>query len=305
MPPILAPRVQASPTPTCVTRSPLLVNRPLNVSNDDLINEAERRLGYRFASDRYLEEAMTHASIADHRLASNERMEFFGDAILGYVVCAYLFENFPDLLEGEMTKIKSTVVSRRACAQVSEQLDLASILNLGKGMSGRATIPPSVLAAAFEALIAAIYLDGGMEPTRRFILDQMRPMIDAAAESSHQQNYKSVLQQMVQRWDTTSLSYKVLDEKGPDHSKCFEVCVEIAGRRYPGAWAKSKKEAEQQAALNALQAMGIARLNSNGNVIIHAPDDPRSLPDDLANADDLHEPAIEFESPRPDAADGI
>lgn len=239
-----------------------------------MLERAANALGYAFSNEKLLIEALTHASSADNRLQSNERMEFLGDAILGYVVCEYLFTSFPDLLEGELTKIKSAVVSRRLCAQISDQLDLPSMLSLGKGMTARPDLPPSVMAAVFEAVIAAIYLDGGMEPARTFILRQLKPVIDEAASSTHLHNFKSVLQQYAQRHMTGTPIYQVLDEKGPDHSKCFEVCVEMGNRRYPSAWARSKKEAEQRAALLALQHLDLAVQSEDGTIQVRTPLEP-------------------------------
>ncbi|MCX5658265.1 MAG: ribonuclease III [Planctomycetota bacterium] len=222
-----------------------------------MLQKAAQRLGYTFKCEKLLREAFCHASSADHRLQSNERMEFLGDAILGYVVCEQLFKLYPDLLEGEMTKIKSAVVSRKVCAQISQKIDLVSMLNLGKGMSSRPDLPPSVMAAVLEAVIAAIYLDGGIEPAQKFILEHMGPFITEAAESAHQENYKSVLQHYAQKSLPGNPSYVVLDEKGPDHSKAFEVAVMIDSRRFTSAWANTKKEAEQKAALLALTELGV------------------------------------------------
>jgi ribonuclease III len=221
-----------------------------------MIDKVQEVLGYRFQNAELLKESLTHASLADHRLQSNERLEFLGDSVLGYVVCEYLFRQYPELHEGDMTKIKSAVVSRRACAKVSRAIGLDDFLNLGKGMSGRPSLPSSVAAAAVESVIAAIYLDGGIEPAKAFILEHMVPLIEAAAESAHHQNYKSALQQHAQQTSPHHPVYILLDEKGPDHAKCFEVCVEINGRRYPSAWANAKKEAEQRAAYNAMVELG-------------------------------------------------
>jgi len=233
---------------------------------ETLVARAAQLLGYQFKNLDLLTEAITHASGADHRLRSNERMEFLGDAILGYVVCEHLFKQHPDLMEGELTKIKSAVVSRRVCALVSKQINLTSLLTLGKGMATKAGLPASVTAAVLEAIIAAIYLDGGMTEARAFILKHMLPHMDDAAASAHQHNFKSVLQQYAQRHMPIHPSYVVLDEKGPDHSKCFEVCVEIDGRRFPSTWANSKKEAEQNAALLALTELGLAAVDDTGRV---------------------------------------
>src|SRR5437899_1968217 len=135
------------------------------VNSTDVLEECQNALGYRFQSPELLKSALTHASSADTRVASNERMEFLGDAILGLVVCERLFRHFPEYLEGDLTKIKSVVVSRRTCAHISRQLNLGEFVFMGKGMSASyAAVPTSVLADLFESLIAAIYLDGGLEP---------------------------------------------------------------------------------------------------------------------------------------------
>jgi ribonuclease-3 len=214
--------------------------------------EIQDILVYRFRDATLLREALTHASGADHRLASNERLEFLGDAILGAVVCALLFRKFPDYLEGDLTKIKSSVVSRRTCAKISAELGLDQFLVIGKGMGSHAQTPPSVLADVFESLIGAIYLDGGMGPAEGFIIRHIEPEIDAAVDGHGGVNYKSNLQQIAQREHGETPTYVLLDEKGPDHSKCFQISALIGERRFASAWGRNKKEAEQRAALNAL-----------------------------------------------------
>jgi len=236
--------------------------------DSDLIGRVESAVGYTFNNPQYVDEALTHASIADHRLNSNERMEFLGDAILGAVTCEYLFHHYPDYLEGELTKIKSAVVSRRVCAIIADQLGLPELLKLGKGMSTREQLPASLSAAVYESMVAAIYLDGGLEAARRFILSELEPIIEETASSTHQQNFKSVLQQHAQKCLDELPSYVLIDEKGPDHSKCFNVCAEISGRRFDAAWGSNKKEAEQQAALHALTELGVVELDDDGQVII-------------------------------------
>lgn len=220
---------------------------------------AEETIGYQFKDRSLLEAALTHASYAGHRLSSNERLEFYGDSVLGMIVCEALYNQFPELLEGELTKIKSAVVSRRTCAKVACSRGLDQCVLLGKGMDGHKHLPTSICAAVYEAMIAALYFDGGLEVARRFILEDMDEHITAAAESENQQNYKSHLQQYAQKHLDTTPIYEMLDEKGPDHSKCFEVCVIIAGRRYPSAWGPSKKDSEQKAALNALRALKVVQ----------------------------------------------
>ncbi len=225
------------------------------IQQEDL-QELQERIGYQFQTPDLLIESLTHASIADTRLRSNERLEFVGDAILGMVVCQELYSRFPDYLEGELTKIKSAVVSRRVCAQMAKRIGLPKYLLLGKGMCGRAQMPSSLAAAVYEAIIAAIFLDSGdMEATRKFILDTAGEFITQAAESEHQRNYKSQLQQYAQKSLSATPVYDLLDEKGPDHSKCFEVSVVVGAKRYASAWGPSKKEAEQKAAYLALREL--------------------------------------------------
>jgi ribonuclease-3 len=231
----------------------------------------EELLDHHFSDRDLLERALTHASLVDSRLHSNERLEFLGDAVLGLVVCSYLYDQYDDLLEGEMTKIKSTVVSRRACAEIAEAMGFDELLRLGKGMTRHASLPGSVLAAVFESLVGALYLDGGIEKAREFILRMMKPRIEEAARSGHQHNFKSVLQQTAQQTLGQTPQYVVLDEKGPDHAKCFEVAVEIGARRFGSCWGPSKKQAEQDAALQALKELGFAVSDGNGEISIRSP----------------------------------
>jgi ribonuclease-3 len=230
------------------------MDTPLDLTPDltpDL-GEVETRLGYRFSDRSLLKSALTHASGALHRLASNERLEFLGDAILGFVVCDLLFRQYPEYLEGDLTRLKSIVVSRQTCAKISEALGFREFLILGKGMTSNPVVPSSLLANVLESLIAAIYLDGGVEPARRFIEKHLPPEIGLAADGELGENYKSLLQQVAQRQHGTTPVYQLLDEKGPDHSKCFKISAQVGNRRYQAAWGRNKKEAEQRAAYNAL-----------------------------------------------------
>ncbi len=221
------------------------------------LEKVQEAIGYRFHNLELLAEALTHASVAEHRLKSNERLEFLGDAILGVIVCERLFELFPTYLEGELTKIKSAVVSRRTCSEIAADLGLEQFLLLGKGMTGRLPLPRSLGAAAYESVIAAIYLDAGLDSAREFILETISSHIREADESEHQRNFKSQLQQHAQKSLAATPVYEMLDEKGPDHSKCFEVCAALNGRRFNSAWGPSKREAEQLAARRALQELGV------------------------------------------------
>ena len=219
---------------------------------DDEIARCEERLGYDFQDKSLLQLALTHASGADHRRESNERLEFLGDAILGAVICQCLYQKYPDYLEGDLTAIKSAVVSRQTCAKVSNHLEMGQFLVIGKGMSNNESVPPSLLAGLFESLVAAIYLDGGEESARKFIERYLNPEIELVASGQSGENYKSLLQQLAQKEHGHTPIYQLLDEKGPDHAKCFKVAAVVSGKSFVPAWGRNKKEAEQHAACNAL-----------------------------------------------------
>jgi ribonuclease-3 len=237
------------------------------VSERRSFHEVQAILGYTFRDKELLGAALTHASCASHRLNSNERLEFFGDAVLGMIICEELYDRFPHLLEGELTKIKSAVVSRRTCAAASHELGLVEHLFLGKGMGQRGRLPESLAAAVFEALIAAMYLDSrDLNLVRDFVLKIMGRYIDESAESEHQHNYKSQLQQYAQKYLSGTPTYDLLDEQGPDHHKCFEVCVVINGRRFESAWGPSKKDAEQKAAYNAVVELDLISMPEDEDV---------------------------------------
>lgn len=217
--------------------------------------ECEQRIGYAFRDRSLLKAALVHASGADRRVDSNERLEFLGDAIMGAVVCEALFTRRPLDLEGELTQLKSMVVSRVACARVSRSLGMEDFLVLGKGMAASSHVPRSVMSDVFESLIAAVFLDGGYEAAREFVLRHMASEIERAEGGEHGENFKSQLQHAVQKASGATPIYELLDEKGPDHSKCFKVAALVGERMFAPAWGRNKKEAEQRAACNAVAEM--------------------------------------------------
>lgn len=217
-----------------------------------ILEECQETIGYRFQRLELLKAALTHTSGANTRSASNERLEFLGDSVLGLVTCELLYHRFPDYQEGDMTKVKSVVVSRKTCAKFSEELGLGRYLILGKGMENRGDIPQNLLADAFESLVAAIFLDGGWDTVREFVLDFVEPEINAVAGDAINNNAKSALQQVAQRELNGTPRYYVLDEQGPDHDKCFKIAAEIAGTQYTPVWGRNKKETELRAAQNAV-----------------------------------------------------
>ena len=224
---------------------------------EDALELCQQSLGYRFKDTELLKRALTHASVADNRLQSNERLEFLGDSILGLVVCRELYDRFPGYLEGELTKVKSMIVSRRTCARLADEMGLCQFLKVGKGMLTHERIPISCRAAVLESVLGAVYLDGGEKAAWALVLRLVEPLLDEADAQQHQENFKSMLQQHAQGAGDSTPAYEVLDEKGPDHSKCFEVAVVIGRRRFPSAWGPSKKEAEQLAAYCALQELKV------------------------------------------------
>lgn len=217
-----------------------------------MLDHCQEAIGYTFKDPKLLIAALTHTSGANTRGASNERMEFLGDSVLGLVTCEQLYTRFPSYQEGDLTKVKSVVVSRKTCARFSRELGLAKHLILGKGLSGSAEMSANILADVFEALVAAIFLDGGYEAARQFVLEFIEPEIDAVAEAAVANNAKSQLQTLAQKEFGDTPRYVVLDEQGPDHDKCFKIAAEIAGTQYTPVWGRNKKETELRAAQNAV-----------------------------------------------------
>lgn len=216
------------------------------------LRQVQDLLAYQFNDPALLREAFTHSSLADDRLDSNERLEFMGDCVLSMVICRTLYERFPSYQEGDLTKIKSMLVSRKTCAQLANDLGLTAFLRVGKGTDKTRAINGSIAAGCLEAVIAAIYFDGGMDAAEQFILRRFETLFEEVDADQHQNNFKSLLQQYCQRVFNRTPYYELLDEKGPDHNKCFEVGVFLDHQRFPSAWGVTKKDAEQLAARNAL-----------------------------------------------------
>lgn len=217
-----------------------------------LLDDCQAAIGYTFQNPALLRAALTHTSGANTRQASNERLEFLGDSVLGLIACELLYQRFPEYQEGELTKVKSAVVSRRTCAEFSRELGLADFLILGKGVGAYGELPSNILADVYEALVAAVFLDGGFEAAKAFVLPLVEAEVERSAAEAVGNNAKSKLQQVVQREYGDTPRYLILDEQGPDHNKCFKMAAECAGHRFAPAWGKNKKDAELRAAENAL-----------------------------------------------------
>lgn len=221
------------------------------------LERCQNIVGYRFRENEILRQALTHASCALEAGDNNERLEFLGDAILSMIISEYLFTNFPEIREGELTQIKSFVVSRSVLAKKARGMGLRECLLLGKGIAQRERLPESVYANAFEALIAGIYLDGGIDIVRDFIINALNDEIDAVLAKTHMPNYKSILQEYTQKEMHTTPTYRVIEERGPDHGKVFKIIAKINGKVFSPGTGLTKKQAEQHAAQKALHELGI------------------------------------------------
>lgn len=221
----------------------------------DRLRALEEALEVRFDNAELLMRALVHSSAKDATLPCNERMEFLGDSVLGLVVSEHLYHLFPDFPEGDLSAIKSVVVSATSLSACAKTLNLADYVILGKGILQKKTIPDSVLANALEATIAAIYMDRGLEAARVFVLRILRPRIEEVLKDQHAKNWKSLLQQHTQKELACVPQYRVVGETGPDHEKAFDVTVDVAGKTYGPGGGKTKKDAEQQAARIAFEAI--------------------------------------------------
>ena len=223
-----------------------------------MIKDLEVAIGYQFKNITLLQNALSHSSYANERwhdsLKSNERLEFLGDSILGMVTAEYLYRNFPDRLEGDLTRMRADMVCERALAKVAERIGLGQHLLLGHGEeTGGGRTRDSILADAVESVIAACFLDGGMEPARQFINTFV--LTEVPVQKLRNADYKTALQELVQQKKSQVLSYALAGESGPDHDKLFAVEVSLNGKVVGKGSGTSKKRAEQMAAKAAIEAL--------------------------------------------------
>ena len=225
-----------------------------------MINELEQKLGYKFKNIELLKNALTHSSYANEehcKFGSNERLEFLGDSVLSIIVSEYIYKNFKDLPEGELTKLRASLVCEKALSMFSKELELGKYLYLGKGEAhNHGEERPSILADAFEAVLASIYLDGGFEPAKKHVLRFITNELKSRDEDAFK-DYKTMLQEVIQKNPEERLVYILTDESGPDQDKRFTVEVHLNSNVIGSGIGKSKKQAEQKAAHQALQLMGI------------------------------------------------
>ena len=245
------------------------------VHSDTSFLRLQDRIGYAFQNAALLERALTHPSSTAEEDRDNERMEFLGDSVLNLCVGQALYDRYPYWSEGELTQVKSAVVSTTSLARAGESLGLREVGRLGKGLPAHEPLPPSVNANLFEAVCAAVYLDSGLESARAFVLRILGPEIKAVADNGMESNYKSALQQIAQKRVGITPHYRLISASGPDHGKVFEVAAMISTRRFPTGHGRSKKEAEQAAARRALEVL-------EAELALSPSDNPKSPPPDPA-----------------------
>ena len=223
------------------------------------MDELQKIIGYQFNNVELLKEALTHSSFANEhhkKLKCNERLEFLGDSVLSIVVSDYIFANCPKLPEGELTKLRAALVCEKSLYGFAKKIELGNFLLLSHGEKRNGgALRASILADAFEAVIAAIYLDGGIEPAKNHILRFIVPEIEQR-KTQRFKDYKTSLQEIIQKNPGEKLEYILVSSSGPDHNKHFKVEVHLNSNVIGRGGGKSKKEAEQQAAREALELMG-------------------------------------------------
>lgn len=217
----------------------------------------QKNIGYSFTNIELLKNALTHTSYAnEHDVKSNEKLEFLGDAILEFVTSDYIFNNYSHLKEGEMTKVRASVVCEESLYKVALMLNFSDFLYLGKSQQvGNGKTSPAILADSVEAVIAAMYLDGGINPVKEFIISNLKSAIELASKSVGMKDYKTVLQEKLQTHGNVHIKYEIIAESGPDHDKSFTAQVKLNGKILASGTGKSKKGAEMEAAKNAMGRM--------------------------------------------------
>lgn len=221
------------------------------------LSEFEQNIGYEFKDKSLLQTALTHTSYAnEHKMQSNEKLEFLGDAILEFVTSEYLYKNYKNLKEGEMTKVRATVVCEESLYKVAKKHNFSDSLIIGKSeMSCKGNEKPAILADSVEAVIAAMYLDSGIENVKKFIIKNLKNSIEIASQNVGKKDYKTVLQEELQKNGTVHIEYSIIKEEGPDHSKVFTAEVKCNEKILATGTGSNKKQAEMEAAHKALIKM--------------------------------------------------
>lgn len=218
-------------------------------------SKLEEELEYTFKNKELLQTALTHTSYAyERKKTSNEKLEFLGDSILEFLSSIYIYKNHPNLKEGEMTKVRAQVVCEASLFKVAKAHNFSDFLRLGKSEKmSHGNVKPAILADSVEAVIAAMYIDGGLEPVNNFIVKNLKEEIAIASKNVGQKDYKTVLQEILQQHGDVNIEYKIIKESGPDHDKIFDAEVTCNGKFLAKGEGKSKKLAEMDAAMHAIE----------------------------------------------------
>lgn len=220
------------------------------------LEKFEQEIGYTFKNKKLLENALTHTSYAySNGVESNERLEFLGDSILEFSTSEWLFKNYKNLTEGEMTKVRATAVCEDSLYEIAIRHDFSDFLFLGKSELVNHHIKKALLADSVEAVIAAIYLDSGIDQARKFIIDNLKDTMENASHHVGDKDYKTVLQEKLQIHGDIKILYTIIKEEGPDHDKKFTAKVEADGKELAYGKGRSKQKAEMDAAKNALEKL--------------------------------------------------
>ena len=218
------------------------------------LDKIEEIIGYKFSNKNLLINALTHSSYAyEHNTVSNERLEFLGDSILEFISSRFLFENYTNFSEGEMTKIRAAVVCEDGLYKIATKLHFENYILLGKSELASPNIKKAIIADSVEAMIAAIFLDSNLKNAQKFIEENIAEPIKIASQNVGKKDYKTVLQEKLQEHGTVSIKYEIIDESGPDHDKSFTAQVIFNGTILANGTGRSKKDAEMEAARKALE----------------------------------------------------
>lgn len=219
------------------------------------LEKLEKNIGYTFKNKQLLENALTHTSYAyEKHIASNEKLEFLGDSILEFISSKYLYNNFPKLSEGEMTKVRATIVCEESLYKIAKKHNFSDFLFLGKSeLACHKEARPAIMADSVEAVIAAIYFDAGLEEAERFIIENLKEEAMLASKNVGQKDYKTVLQEKLQVHGEVHIKYEIIKEEGPDHDKKFTARVSCNNKILATGEGKTKKNAEMEAARKALK----------------------------------------------------
>lgn len=220
-----------------------------------MFDELEKNIGYTFKDKALLKNALTHTSYAyENRVSSNEKLEFLGDSILEFISSKYIYANYPKLKEGEMTKVRATVVCEESLYKIAKKHNFSDFLFVGKSEQlHQGNRKVAIMADSVEAVIAAMYFDGGLENVEKFIVENLKDEIEIATKNVGIKDHKTVLQEKLQEHGNVEIKYEIISETGPDHNKTFVAQVKLNGKVLADGTGKTKKQAEQEAARKALE----------------------------------------------------